>query len=144
MEVAWGNWSYTARDGVLYSGNMETLICYPAQKTGSSYRIPAEVKSIAIRAFAGNTNLQRLEIMGSLRSLGSLAFVSCGALRRVCFHGDAPDELGFSPFPESTRVFYLLGWKGWDRTDAESWNVRELQPWTENTDLLQKRGRLTQ
>ena len=31
VEVAWGNWYYTAREGVLYSGSLQTLICYPAQ-----------------------------------------------------------------------------------------------------------------
>ena len=144
VEVAWGNWYYTARDGVLYSGSMDTLICYPAQKTGSSYRVPAEVKNIAIRAFAGNGNLQRLEVMGSLQSMGSLAFVSCGALRRVYFHGDVPEDMGFSPFPESARIFYLLGQKGWDRIAGKTWNVREVQPWTEETALLGKSGRLTQ
>ncbi len=144
VEVSWGNWYYTARDGVLFSGSMQTLICYPAQKTGSSYRIPADVKNVAIRAFAGNSNLRRLEILGSLTSLGSLAFLNCSALRRVYFHGDAPEELGFSPFPENTRVFYLTGGKGWTGADAEAWNVRELQPWAENENLLRSRGRLTQ
>lgn len=144
VEVAWGNWYYTARDGVLFSGSMDTLICYPAQKTGSSYRIPAEVKNIAIRAFAGNGNLQRLEIVGSLHSLGSLAFVSCSALRRVYFSGDVPENVGFSPFPENTRVFYLLEGRGWSELDADSWNVKELQPWTDNSELLHCQGRLTQ
>ena len=144
VEVDWGNWYYTAREGVLFSGSMQTLICYPAQKSGSSYRIPAEVKNIAIRAFACNTSLRRLEIMGSLENLGSLAFVSCDSLRRVYFHGDAPEEVGFSPFPENARVFYLKAAKGWSSANAEAWNVRELEPWTENTDLLRSRGRLTE
>ena len=144
VEVAWGNWYYTAREGVLYSGSLQTLICYPAQKPGTVYRIPAEVSSIAIRAFAGNTSLQRLEIQGSLTDMGSLAFVGCSSLRRVYFSGDAPLSVGFSPFPENTRAFFLLQGKGWSAVDAQAWNVKELQPWTENADLLLNGGRMTQ
>ena len=144
VEVAWGNWYYTAREGVLYSGSMETLICYPAQKWGSSYRVPTEVRRIAIRAFANNANLRSLEIMGDLTELGSLAFLNCSALRRVYFRGDAPENLGFSPFPENTRVFYLLEGSGWTNADAETWNVREMQPWAERVDLPTVGDRLTQ
>ena len=144
VEVAWGNWYYTARDGVLYSGSMQTLICYPAQKTGGSYSVPAEVKNIAIRAFAGNANLRKLEIKGSLSDLGSLAFLNCSGLRRVYFYGDAPESLGFSPFSENTRVFYLLEGKGWTAQDAESWNVKSMDPWIDNADLLHRQGRMTE
>ncbi len=144
VEVSRGNWYYTDRDGVLYSGSLQTLICYPANKSGSSYRIPAEVKNIAIRAFDGNSSLKRLDILGSLEDLGSLAFLRCSALRRVYFYGDAPRSVGFSPFPENTRGFYRLEGQGWDRADAGSWNLKELSAWRENTDLLPKKSRPTQ
>ncbi len=144
VEVAWGNWYYTARDGVLFSGDLQTLICYPAKKSSGSYRIPAEVKNVAIRAFANNASLQKLEVMGSLSSLGSLAFLNCGALRRVCFHGDAPENVGFSPFPGNTRVFYRIERAGWETVDAGNWNVKEVAAWTEDTVLVPQQERLTQ
>jgi len=144
VEVTWGNWFYTAWGGVLFSGNLQTLICYPAQKTGSSYRLPAEVKEIAIRAFAGNPYLQSVEVPGSLRDLGSLAFAGCQALRRAYFYKDAPESVGFNPFPKDVRVFYLIDGTGWSQVDPAGWNVRELQPWADHAVLLSGSGRLTQ
>lgn len=144
VEVAWGNWYYTAREGVLFTGSLQTLICYPMKKNVSSYRIPAEVKNIAIRAFAGNGSLQRLEIPGSLESVGSLAFLNCAALRRVYFYGNAPENLGFNPFPDSARIFYPVEGEGWSQLDAEAWSVQELAAWTDNEGLLPQKTRLTQ
>ena len=144
VEVSWGNWYYTARDGVLFTGSLQTLICYPMKKSGSSYRIPAEVKNIAIRAFVGNASLQSLEIPGSLENLGSLAFLNCTALRRVYFYENAPESLGFNPFPESARIFYPVEGEGWAELDAEAWSVRELAAWTDNAGLLPKKTRRTQ
>ena len=120
VEVAWGNWYYTARDGVLYSGSMDTLICYPAQKTGSSYRIPAEVKNIAIRAFAGNGNLQRLEVMGSLQSMGSFR-----QLRRPStglFPWRRPGRHGVQPLPGECPHILPVGPKG---LGSDSWKDLE-------------------
>ena len=144
VEVSWGNWYYTAWEGVLFTGSMQTLICYPAQKTAVSYRLPAEVKSISIRAFACNAFLRRLEIPGELQELGSLAFLNCSALRRVYFHGDVPENVGFNPFTKDTRVYYLRSGRGWEEADTSEWNLGELQPWAEKGELLATRGRRTQ
>lgn len=144
VEVAPGNWAYSSRDGVLFSGSMQTLICYPSKKADKNYRIPAEVKNVAARAFAGNDKLQSVEVLGTLEELGSQAFLSCSALRRVLFHGDVPENAGFNPFTENTGVYFRPEKKGWSRLDAESWNVREILPWVDNRDLLRNHGRLTQ
>ncbi|MBR4702815.1 MAG: leucine-rich repeat domain-containing protein [Oscillospiraceae bacterium] len=144
VEVEWGNWYYAAPDGVLYTGDMGTLICYPAQKQISSYRVPAGVRDIAIRAFACNTYLRRVDILGDLGSLGSLAFLNCTALRRIYFHGSAPETVGFNPFTPEISVYYIEGKEGWSGADVTDWNLKQLLPWTDNRSLLACRGRLTQ
>ena len=143
VETGGGNWAYTARDGVLYSGSMRTLICYPPQKTGEVYRAPASVETVGNRALAYNPYLKRVEFPGQVKELGSMAFVGCSALRRVVFRGDAPEELGFQPCSREVRVFYLPEGKGWREADPDAWNARELSAWTEEVSLLSSRGRLT-
>ena len=144
VEIEWGNWYYAAPEGVLYTGDMETLICYPAQKPQTSYRIPASVREVAIRAFAGNPYLRRVDFLGSPETVGSLAFLNCTGLRRVYFHGDAPESVGFNPFTAETTVFFVEGRNGWSGADTSDWNIRQLLPWTDNRSLLSCRGRLTQ
>lgn len=137
-------WYYTARDGVLFSGSMKTLICYPPRKTGGEYRVPAAVETVVNRAFAWNPWLQRVEFPGSLSELGSLAFVGCTALRRVVFYGDAPSALGYRPLMPEAKLFYLPEKAGWQGADAAEWDAGTLAAWTKETNLLAPRGRLTQ
>ena len=57
------NQSYTAVSGVLFSKDMQTLVCYPVQKEDSTYIVPNGVTKIAKGAFrAGRKHLQNLFI----------------------------------------------------------------------------------
>ena len=51
------NPAYTSVDGVLFTKDMTQLLCYPAGKTGTMYRIPDQVTTIGDLAFRGNQNL---------------------------------------------------------------------------------------
>ncbi len=142
VEVDWDNWYYASADGVLYDFGKTELITYPARKTDSSFSVPETVRHVAIRAFACNSYLQRVDFLGSVEELGSLAFVNCSALRRAVFHAQAPRTMGFSVFTTDTTVFYLEGKDGWESADFSGWNVAGVQVWTSNEGLLLHRGRL--
>ncbi|MBQ9744533.1 MAG: leucine-rich repeat protein [Clostridia bacterium] len=70
-------------DGVLYSKDGKTLICYPADKVGEEYVIPDGTEVIRNYAFAGNTHLKSVSMPDSVTSVGEYAFSNCTALKDV-------------------------------------------------------------
>ncbi len=62
-------------DGVLFSADGETLICYPAGKQDVSYSIPEGTRVIGQEAFFGmNFFLKELHIPASVEKIGTIAF----------------------------------------------------------------------
>ena len=61
-----GNTHLKSVDGVLYSADMRTLICYPKLSKTVSYTIPNGVETIEEDAFQGLHSLQTLEVPSSL------------------------------------------------------------------------------
>ena len=76
------NPNYLSENGVLFSRNKKTLICYPAAKTGTTYEIPDTVETIAAGAFTQNPYLEELRVPQSVRKVND-AFYGCSALRTV-------------------------------------------------------------
>ena len=60
ITVAAGNVKYCSEDGVLFDKNKTTLMCYPGNKSGSSYTIPGSVTNIVEGTFAGCTRLSKI------------------------------------------------------------------------------------
>lgn len=87
IKVDPGNPTLTAADGVLFSSDGRTLLCYPSQKTGETYRVPDAVRFIAPFAFAGNSFLRRLELPEILTAIGNSAFAGASALESVRMPG---------------------------------------------------------
>jgi hypothetical protein len=83
IKVAAGNPVYTDRDGVLFSKNMDRLLCYPKAKKGTAYIIPDTVKIIEKFAFRGCRHLEQVDIPDSVTGIGMEAFSSCSALKSV-------------------------------------------------------------
>lgn len=79
FEVADGNTAYVCRDGVLYSKDMETLVCCPGGKPGVCL-IPDGVKSIGLCAFSWCSILKSVSVPASLQSIGDYAFYFCSGL----------------------------------------------------------------
>ncbi len=65
ITVADGNTEYTARDGVLFSKNMEHLLVYPLAKPDTAYRIPSGVKYVS---GIYNVNLKTLHFSDTVYS----------------------------------------------------------------------------
>lgn len=70
-------------DGVLFSRDGTELICYPNQKSGTHYDVPAGVKHIRAYAFHENHELTSVSLPLGLQSIGRGAFLSCGRLGSI-------------------------------------------------------------
>ena len=68
------NPNFSSKDGVLFSKDEKTIVCYPAGYTGNSYAIPSTVTSIGEAAFSGCTKLTSITIPPSVTSIGAGAF----------------------------------------------------------------------
>ncbi|UKI45660.1 MAG: leucine-rich repeat domain-containing protein [Phocaeicola vulgatus] len=64
------NGFYKSIDGVLFNAETNTLLNYPSSKKNESYEIPSSVVSINDNAFDGNSNLKKLVIPSSVKSIG--------------------------------------------------------------------------
>ncbi|MFA9375111.1 MAG: leucine-rich repeat protein [Lachnotalea sp.] len=77
------NSTYCSIDGIVYSKDTETLICYPVGKTAKKFTIPNAVKSIGEFAFYQNNTLCNIEIQGGVSSIEHGAFWKCLALESI-------------------------------------------------------------
>ena len=80
ITVSEENTAYVSVDGVLYTYDMTELICYPAQKTDTSYTIPDGVTKIDDYAFEYCSYLTSITIPESVTSIGAYAFNGCTSL----------------------------------------------------------------
>ena len=72
------NETFTARDGILYSKDMSTLVSVPNVPTIA--RIPSSVTKIGVSAFQGRDRLETLTIPESVTIIDCSAFHDCGRL----------------------------------------------------------------
>ena len=82
IEVAEDNPNYCSPGGVLLDKEKETLINYPAAKSGS-YQIPESVKNISESAFAGCSGLQEVILPEGVTEISWSAFFNCSSLKNV-------------------------------------------------------------
>ena len=65
IHVSSANTAFTSIDGILFSRDKSTLICYPAARDGESYLLSNAVLTIAPYAFDGITYLKTILYEGS-------------------------------------------------------------------------------
>jgi len=75
------NTTFKSIDGVLYNKDENTLICYPAGKTGTTYTIPDYVTTIDITAFGGCGNLEEIVIPEGVTTINTHAFAFSSNLK---------------------------------------------------------------
>ncbi len=74
------NNSFVVDDGVLFTRDMTTLVCYPAGLTAESYIVPAGIKHIGAWAFEAALNIKEVGLPDGLKSIGTGAFAGCELL----------------------------------------------------------------
>ncbi len=83
IKVAESNKFYRAIDGVLYTKDIKTIICYPEGKEDEKFIIPSGVASIGDYAFSNCENLCKIFLPSSISSIEKYAFESCTNLREI-------------------------------------------------------------
>lgn len=78
---------FAAKDGVLYSKDLKTLLVYPIAKTGDNFSIPSYVETVAAGAFDGNKYLKSLSMWAIIKTLRKGAVINCNSLHTVNFKG---------------------------------------------------------
>lgn len=81
--VSENNPYYESVDGVLFSENKTTLICYPASKYDKDYMIPNTVNTLSEYAFDSCNNLKFVFIPERVTRIEGWTFSNCSYLRLV-------------------------------------------------------------
>lgn len=74
---------YSSIDGVLYTKNKKTLICYPKNKKQNSFTVPEEVGYIISGAFSQNTHISDILLSAELTGIGANPFSKCSNLNDI-------------------------------------------------------------
>ena len=82
INVDSGNTVYSSKEGVLYSKDGSTLVCYPCGKEDSSYIVPEGVTAIGNSAFE-DCNVTQVQLPDTLTRIGADAFMNCQLLKTV-------------------------------------------------------------
>ena len=77
------NPNYKSIDGVLFSKDGKTLICYPAGKNEKTYTIPENVTNIGDYAFAECASLANITIHENIVGIGDYAFDGCTGIKTI-------------------------------------------------------------
>ena len=85
IQVEKGNKKYKSRNGILFSKNGKTLVCYPEHREKSAYTIPKGVKTIGSYAFNDNVNLKKVIMPDSVTVVEERAFFGAEKLKTVRF-----------------------------------------------------------
>ena len=110
------NSTFAAKDGVLYSKDLECLLAYPRAKKGDSFSIPSYVERIATYAFNGCDYLKSISMWSTIQKLGSSAIINCDSLHTVRFNGTTSEwvkldnaNLGWDHSFSITKVYCSNG-----------------------------------
>lgn len=107
FEVDGENNDFTAIDGVLFSKDEKTLICYPHLKDGVAYTVPDGVTTIGDRAFYDNDKLQSITLNEGLTNIGEYSFYSNGSLYD-CYLPSTLTVIGDYAFYDNTKLSSVL------------------------------------
>ena len=93
-------------DGVLFSRDRKTLICYPPKKAEPVYSMPSQVEFVHSRAFRYCTYLTVLIFSPNISSLESDVVYNCRCLKSATLPSAVKELSGF-PFANCERLLNL-------------------------------------
>lgn len=77
INVEDGNTNYASRDGILFNSDIDELIIFPVNHSGSEYVVPDGVNKISSYAFVSAKGLRSVNLPSSLSTIGHDAFIGC-------------------------------------------------------------------
>ena len=83
FDVSDENETFVSVDGVIFTKDKKELVIYPAGKTDEEYTIPDGTEKISEKAFAYNSNIEKVIFPDSLTEIGEGAFYFCNGLNAV-------------------------------------------------------------
>lgn len=99
--------AYTAVSGVLYTKDMQSLVCFPQKKPAVNFRVPGSVKRIEDRAFRNAEWIANVVLPDSVTYLGDSAFAGCAKL--VSFTAYGLTEIGENALPVFNADLQVFG-----------------------------------
>ena len=100
------NEAFCTYDGVLFSADMTRLICYPAQRSGSSYTVPASVTEISGFAFGCCSGLTSITLSAGITAIDSSTFQGCTNLTSLAIPAGVT-RIGFYAFSDCACLSHL-------------------------------------
>lgn len=88
VEVAADNAKYSSVDGVLYTKDEKTLLCYPAGRTAKAYLVPDGTLTVNSAAFAYNDYVEEITLPAELMTVSQWAFYELPELNTIHCMGD--------------------------------------------------------
>lgn len=79
--------TYTVKDGVLFSKDMQTLVSYPAGKADVRYEVPSGVRKVGYSAFEYCSKIEEVHCPKSVTWIDTYSFYNCTALKKITFDG---------------------------------------------------------
>lgn len=102
INVSKDNKYFTSLNGVLFSKDMKTILCYP-NMNGSKYIIPDGVETIAMNAYYKCSNLKEVILPDSIKFIEDRAFHGCDSLNGIVL-GDKVEKIGIDAFSFCTGL----------------------------------------
>ena len=89
------NTNYAARNEVLFTSSLQTLIQYPPAKKDAKYVIPDEVETLEEQAFTGAKVLRFDDVPEGVREIGDGVFTFCQFLESIQV---SPDNVAYASY----------------------------------------------
>lgn len=83
IDVDENNLEYESHDGVLYTKNLETLLCFPQSKEVDMFVLPKKTQRVGEEAFYHCRSLRGVKLCEGVKSIGMDAFIGCNELECV-------------------------------------------------------------
>lgn len=103
VTVDGANSNFTSEDGILYSADKKTLVCYPESKSGSSFTVPEGVEKLGTAAIY-NTELSEIKLPASLKEIGRHGLSSNEKLTAVDLSETSINSIGDFGFSDCSSL----------------------------------------
>ena len=117
------NDNYVSVDGVLYTKDMTTLVCYPSGKSGTTFVVPEGVTTISQQAVR-ETQLEEIVLPETLQAIESPFMYNDSQLRTVTIKSNSVVSLGWGAFlnSENLEAIYVKAELVEDYKAASNWS----------------------